>query len=549
MVEQTFNFLRPLEQFSDVNDYDLELLSAHCSMRTLGRHEVLLKCGDTLSCYVLKSGMLRVLVRQGSGFVELSRLSAGNSFGGARLAQGCSCAGDSIAVVSGNSSVFNEVLEIPARYFFKFVIAQDLDRRERWASSLKHSQPGIDRLFRLEQRRGGPGHSKLHKETLPVPTKKLDATRRREVDWCELKSALFNDVQLRARRRRLAENIPRMFHARVPEETRGLRIDSAALMRAGGNRKSNENMETTDMGERSRSNAVIERQGAGGRKLISRLGLLLERGVKIQSMQGAALHSFSMELEKRGEKAAEKKSTLSQSQVEGLQRALMVGSSVTDSTARNPRGEDSSSSGDDGDDKIKDPVAREPGMRPFHQRKRLWWDNEKTQVPSVVSTEFNLDGTSTVGSMARGSTRRSGSPGISPTARARSRPGTTRGSIDGISTASATVMLKPRRPGSTNGVRRKVGGRKLQSRSSMAKQLLGSEKVVKQRLGLRTRSRAGAARTRAPSHSGSHASPLHKHRWLATRRLYERIQANDGPHIGRRTVVGGHWHVFQEGYV
>ena len=43
MLDQIYDFLRPLEQFSDVNDYALEQLAGHCKLRTLGRHEVLLK--------------------------------------------------------------------------------------------------------------------------------------------------------------------------------------------------------------------------------------------------------------------------------------------------------------------------------------------------------------------------------------------------------------------------------------------------------------------------------------------------------------------------
>ena len=82
MLDHLYTFLRSLEQFNDVNDYTLERLAAHCNVRRLGRHEALLKCGQQLSCFVLKSGMLRVLVRNGSaGFVELARLGVETALG------------------------------------------------------------------------------------------------------------------------------------------------------------------------------------------------------------------------------------------------------------------------------------------------------------------------------------------------------------------------------------------------------------------------------------------------------------------------------------
>ncbi len=564
MLDQIFDFLRPLEQFSDVNDYVLEQLAGHCELRTLGRHEVLLKCGEALSCFVLKSGMLRVLARHGSGFVELACLGVGSTFGGARLAQGCSRAGEGIALVTGSSSVVNEVLEIPAKFFFKYVIAQDMERREHWASSLRQSQPGIDRMFRLELRQGGPGHSKLHKERLPVPTEMLGVTRRREMHWSKLKNALSRDVQLRSRHRRLAENIPRMFHRRAPIEIRRQKKkDISKMAEPGGNTRSDESGPGDDNSAFNTSKTTNRDDGGGarGRAPSVSMDLLLERGVKIQSMQGAALHLFSLELERRGEKAAEKKTTLSQSQMEGLRRALTAGSSAAKGmhSTTTPAGVLAEDLAGEESFQSKSATANSvsPAVSPVHSKKsrKLWWDSSsKTSgLPDVSIMESGFD--ATMGCSSSSSSSSSSSPTsmkhTGPAARAvgsvrisrGSAPMSTHGSF--TTTSVTTSLLKPCRPSSPNGETCPTGGRKSPNRSLMAKRLLQSEKVTKQKLHSRTRSRAG--RTSGRSHKRAQASPAHKHRWLATRRLYERVQGNEGPHIGRRTVVGGRWHVFQGG--
>ena len=70
---------------------------------------------QSLSCFVVMQGSLRVLVKheqndsQGNGqFLEVATLGIGNTFGGARLAQGCT---------KGNNCLFHAILINDAFFF------------------------------------------------------------------------------------------------------------------------------------------------------------------------------------------------------------------------------------------------------------------------------------------------------------------------------------------------------------------------------------------------------------------------------------------------
>lgn len=485
MLNNIIDFLRPLDQFSDLNDYTLEQLAGHCNFRTLGRHQVLMRCGDQLSCYVLKSGTLRVLVRNptggGKGFMELARLGVGNTFGGARLAQGCSRAGEGVALVTGNSSVVNQVLEIPPGAFFKYVIAQDVDRRNKWATSLQRSLPVLEKLFKLEERRGGAGHNQFHREHIPVPTRSLLNTSGREVHWKELKNALSKHIKFRAQQRRLEENIPKMFHHRIPRAS------------ASPVRKVNDTgviIQASRQTKNAAAKTVIDRPS-------SSLSRLLKRGVQIQSRKGAALYKFSKDLEDRGRMAAKKFTTLSKSQVTGLKQALGM----------DPKDipEDAFSADQSVNAKFDEKVPSQQMPSQKNGSRKMWWEaNYETPLTSSETSGIKLSSQIT--------SSNSYGPGL----------------------------MTPRPPDKLNIVPRAQLRRGAAiERTRLMKRLVSSEANTNRKL----RSRSGRVR------SGSRlaeqkTSPPRKQRWLATRRLYE-DEATDA-FIGRRRVVSGRWHVFQD---
>jgi CRP-like cAMP-binding protein len=147
ILDSIFACLRPLPNFQDLDNNELNELARHCKLHHINRNKVVLFPDQALSCFVVKRGSLRVLVKRKGEFLELANLSVGNTFGGARLSQGCTRAGDGVCLVTSQRTVQNEIIEIEPAFFFRYCIRQHAERRQRWAASLDLSFPFLAKSF------------------------------------------------------------------------------------------------------------------------------------------------------------------------------------------------------------------------------------------------------------------------------------------------------------------------------------------------------------------------------------------------------------------
>ncbi len=290
VIDQICDTLRPLPQFDDLTDIELEHLSKHAKLRTLGRNCVLSKIGQALSCYVLKEGTLRVLVKQpctgkrAGKFLEIATLCPGNTIGGSRLAQGCMRGGDGFCIVTGGQTTQNEIIEIEPEWFFRFVIRSGADttggRRERWAEAAK-GFPAMNRFFKVEKRQHG--QNLHHFESTPCPTPKLRGDSRKQHVWNRFKRSLVSRVVQDA-----AGDSP------VPEIFRKRNMGTISSRR--------EKMLTTT----------------------SAMAKQLARGTEIQ-VKGGMLSDYERKMHERTAKAAARFSTLTAEQLAVIANATGIG--------------------------------------------------------------------------------------------------------------------------------------------------------------------------------------------------------------------------------
>lgn len=153
LLDQIFECLRDLTLFNHLNDVDLEKLARHCKLHRVGRNQIVLASNQSLSCYIVMQGSLRVLLKHESSenkpcILELGRLGPNSTFGGALLARGCTKAGNGVSLITSSCTVLNQIIEIESMIFFNLVIRQNMETRKKWVSAL---MPALLKGFRLEK--------------------------------------------------------------------------------------------------------------------------------------------------------------------------------------------------------------------------------------------------------------------------------------------------------------------------------------------------------------------------------------------------------------
>ena len=265
VLNETFECLRVLPIFQDLNDNELEMLCRHCTVHHLKRNKIILKPNQALSCFVVKKGCARVLLQEGNAFLELASIGVGNIFGGARLSQGCTRAGKGVALITSETIVENEIIEINPVHFLRYCIRQDKTRRQRWCRSLDESCRSLDDLPKcLEQDR----------------------------KWVKFKSNLMENLEKDAADDTM---LPAAFRERVCAP--GTRYSAEGRRRMTQHRKRNQNIQTVDSNE------------------------LLKHATRIQTRKGAALHDFVLKMKESAKQAGKKYSTLTREAAQAISEA------------------------------------------------------------------------------------------------------------------------------------------------------------------------------------------------------------------------------------
>jgi hypothetical protein len=207
LMDQIFEFLRDVPLFNGLNDIELEDVSRHCKLHRLGRNKIVLAPNQSLSCFIVMQGSLRILFRHEeteketkgkntnkkkttTRLLELATLGVGNTFGGARLSQGCSKADHGIALVTSPCTVRNQIIEIAPVWFFKLVIRQNNSNRQLWTDSLISP---LANGFELKKIRKG---SSSHSVTRPVSKENyFSSSLSKELKWNTFKDKLMIDLQ------------------------------------------------------------------------------------------------------------------------------------------------------------------------------------------------------------------------------------------------------------------------------------------------------------------------------------------------------------------
>ena len=348
-----------MPNFQDLTDVELEELSNHCKLLHIERNKVVLKPEQSLSCFVVAKGTLRVLMKQHGHFLELASLGVGNTFGGARLSQGCTKENDGIALVTGHL-VKNEIIEIEPKYFFKFCIRQDNRRRNRWAKSLDVSFPFLANSFKLtKERKGNTKHLVLR----PKPTSAIVKNVCRERVWRSFKDNLMEKLQ-----EEVANGGIGASGGRIPVIFRPRSCAPGTTLTAKGRRR-----------------LTLERKRKEKEKVGDSI-MLLNEATGIQTMNGGSLGDFRRKINHRVEKAGQQYSLLTQEAATAIADATNTKRVVTSSDlVSNKKVENA--------EKVQEIKRKEKTTtikKKIQKKKILWWQKNKKkellEQPQTKST-------------------------------------------------------------------------------------------------------------------------------------------------------------------
>ena len=99
-------------------------------------------------------------------------------------------AGKGVALVTSSGTFRNQIIEIESVFFFKYIIAQNNARRQKWASSLI---PALSKGFDL--RKVQRGQNKSHYVNTPIKTNQFSNNLKNEQNWKLFKQNMMNDLQ------------------------------------------------------------------------------------------------------------------------------------------------------------------------------------------------------------------------------------------------------------------------------------------------------------------------------------------------------------------